>query len=97
MNIEKYVVRGEDGAISAFKPGFERIDSNEFAHYIGYGLRAKEVRAFGEAHRNGTPKQKKWCEDVLEDINFHPECATLVNGGYVQLERLIQYCERRGW
>lgn len=94
--IESYIIRDGDNCISGLMPGFARIPYNEFTHYIGWGMWAKEARALMDIHRSGTGKEKEWIEDVLEDINFHKECALLHRSDYEQLEELLMKNEMKG-
>ncbi len=88
--IESYIVRGEDGTIVSLKPGYVRIPYNEFTRYTEWGMYECEEYALGILHKTGTAKQKQWIEDVLEDINFHHECALLHKGKYEEYEKCVE-------
>lgn len=76
------------------KAGFEKKDFHGYNQKSGYGLTKAQQKMWTLRHKNGTPEQKLWIENMLTDINFHHECSLLAWGKYDQLLKEIKEKEQ---
>lgn len=72
-----------------YAPDFARRDYHEYNRVNGYGLTGEQLKQWVKRHKEGTPAQKVWVENMLKDINFHYESGLLHRGEYaIVLEEL---------
>lgn len=60
----------------------------ELSSIIEWSFTAQDLFVLCCLHENFDHRQK--IEDLLEDCNFHTECALLVEGQYDKLRKMIQ-------
>lgn len=68
-----------------YRADFARYDYHEYNRTNGYGLTGEQLRQWVKRHKEGTPAQKTWVENMLNDINFHYESGLLHCGEYASV------------
>ena len=66
---------------------FTHYDYHKYNKANGYGLSNRQLKQWILRHKDGTPKQREWIENMLTDINFHYECGLICNGKYDEILR----------
>lgn len=99
-NLETEVQRWRDdnyenfrsGKITEYKPfpNYMAVPYNEFSEASGWGCAVEELNVWGKEHQKGTPAQKQWIEDYLEDINFHTANSFLHEGKYDEFFNYVE-------
>ena len=72
-----------------------KMDEEPIAGIIGWGFYLQDLLVLGALHEHGL--HREYIEDLLEDCNFHHECALLSDDGLArcQLYRNDAARERR--
>lgn len=68
---------------------FTHCDYHKYNKANGYGLSNRQLKQWILRHKDGTPKQREWIENMLTDINFHYECGPICNGKYDEILRSL--------
>ena len=64
-----------------------KMDEEPIAGIIGWGFYLQDLLVLGDLHEHGL--HQEYIEDLLEDCNFHHECALLSDGRYEEYRNFV--------
>ena len=66
-----------------FKKYLNKVDRGfELSSALGYGFSNADIKKLAKIHKAGDTRIREKIEDLLEDCNFHTECADFAAGRY---------------